>query len=68
MWVDYIKMDLTELGWDDMDCNDLAEDKDQWRAPVNMVTNPQVPQNIKKFLCNCTAGGFSRRAQLHGFS
>jgi hypothetical protein len=28
-WVDKIKMDLREIGWDDMDWIDLAEDRDQ---------------------------------------
>jgi hypothetical protein len=28
-WVDNIKMDLREVGWDDMDWIDLAEDRDQ---------------------------------------
>jgi hypothetical protein len=38
-WVDNIKMDLREVGWDGMDWIDLAEDKDQWRALVNTVMN-----------------------------
>jgi hypothetical protein len=29
-WVDNIKMDLREIGWDDMGWIDLAEDRDQW--------------------------------------
>jgi hypothetical protein len=41
-WVDNIKMDLREIGWDGMDWIDLVEDKDQWRALVNMVMNLQV--------------------------
>jgi hypothetical protein len=41
-WVDNIKMDLREIGWD-MDWIDLAQDRDQWRALVNMVINLQVP-------------------------
>jgi hypothetical protein len=28
-WVDDIKMDLREIGWDEMDWIDLAEDRDQ---------------------------------------
>jgi hypothetical protein len=36
-WVDNIKMDLGEIGWGGVDWNDLAEDRDQWRALVNMV-------------------------------
>jgi hypothetical protein len=42
-WVDNIKMDLREIGWDGTDWIDLAQDRDQWRAPVNTVTNFQVP-------------------------
>jgi hypothetical protein len=33
-WVDNIKMDLREIGWDGMDWIDLAQDRDQWRALV----------------------------------
>jgi hypothetical protein len=36
-------MDLREIGWGGMDWIDLAQDRDQWRALVNMVMNPQVP-------------------------
>jgi transcription termination factor 2 len=42
-WVDNIKMDLREIGWDGMDWIDLAQDRDQWRALVNMVMNLRVP-------------------------
>jgi hypothetical protein len=35
--VDNIKMDLGEKEWDGMDWIDLAQDRDQWRALVNMV-------------------------------
>jgi hypothetical protein len=36
-WVDNIKMDLREIGWDGMDWIDLVQDRDQWRALVNAV-------------------------------
>jgi hypothetical protein len=42
-WVDNIKKDLREIGWDDMDSIDLAQDRDQWRAFVNTVMNLRVP-------------------------
>jgi hypothetical protein len=42
-WVDNIKMDLRETGWDGMDWIDLAQDRDQWRALVNTVMNLRVP-------------------------
>jgi hypothetical protein len=42
-WVDNIKMDLTEVGWDGRDWIDLAKDRDRWRAYVNEVMNLRVP-------------------------
>jgi hypothetical protein len=30
-------MDLREIGWGDMDWIDMAHDRDQWWAVVNMV-------------------------------
>jgi transposase len=42
-WVENIKMNLREIGWDGMDWIDLARDGDQWRALVNMVINLRVP-------------------------
>jgi hypothetical protein len=42
-WVDNIKMDLREIGWDGMDWIDLSQDRDQWRALVNAVMNLRVP-------------------------
>jgi hypothetical protein len=38
-WVNNIKMDLGEIGWDSMGCIDFAQDRDQWRALVNTVMN-----------------------------
>jgi hypothetical protein len=35
-WVDNIKMDLGEIGWDGRDRIELAQDRDQWRALVNL--------------------------------
>jgi hypothetical protein len=43
MWVDNIKMDLREIGWDGMDRINLAQERDQWRALVNTVMNLRVP-------------------------
>jgi hypothetical protein len=42
-WVDNIKMDLREIGWDDVDWFDLSQNRDQWRALVNAVMNLRVP-------------------------
>jgi hypothetical protein len=42
-WVDNIKMDLREIGWDGVDWIDRAQCRDQWRALVNTVLNLPVP-------------------------
>jgi hypothetical protein len=42
-WVDNIKMDLREIGWDGTDWIDLDRNRDQWRALVNMVRKLRVP-------------------------
>jgi hypothetical protein len=42
-YVDNIKMDLREIGWDDIDCIDLAQDRDQWSVLVNTVMNLRIP-------------------------
>jgi hypothetical protein len=42
-WVDNIKMDLREVGWDGMDWIDTAQDRDQWRALENTLMNLRVP-------------------------
>jgi len=42
-WEDNIKMDLQEVGSGGMDCIKLAQDRNRWRALVNVVMNLQVP-------------------------
>jgi hypothetical protein len=42
-WVDNIKMDLREIGWDGRDWIELAQDRYQWWALLNTVMNLQVP-------------------------
>jgi hypothetical protein len=42
-WVNNIKMNLTEIGWDGIDWIDLVRDRDQWNAFVNTVMDLRVP-------------------------
>jgi hypothetical protein len=37
-----IRMDLREIGLDGRDWIDLAQDRDQWRALMNVVMNLRV--------------------------
>jgi hypothetical protein len=41
-WEDRIRMDLREIGWESVDCIQLAQDRDWWWALVNMVMNLRV--------------------------
>jgi hypothetical protein len=36
-------MDIREVGWEDINWIDLAEDRDRWRALVNAVVSLRVP-------------------------
>jgi hypothetical protein len=47
-WVDNIKMDLREIRWGVMNRIDMAQDRDQLRAVVIMVTNLRIVLNIGK--------------------
>jgi hypothetical protein len=42
-WVDNMKQNFREIGWDGVDWIDVAQDRDQWRALVNNVLNLGVP-------------------------
>jgi hypothetical protein len=41
-WEDGIKMYLRETGWGDVEWIRLVQDRDRWRALVNVVMNLQV--------------------------
>jgi hypothetical protein len=43
MWEDNIRMDLREIKCGRMDCVDLAQDTDHWRALVNTAMKLRVP-------------------------
>jgi hypothetical protein len=42
-WVNNIKIDIIEIGWDDMNWIDLSQDRAQWRPLVNVILNLGVP-------------------------
>ena len=42
-WVDYIRMDVQEVGCGYMDWIGLAQDRDNWQALVSAVMNLRVP-------------------------
>jgi len=42
-WEDNNKMDLQKVPCGGMDCFELAQDRDRWRALLNAVMNLQIP-------------------------
>jgi hypothetical protein len=42
-WVDNIKMDFGEIGWDGVSWILLVQDWDKWRVLVNTLTNFRFP-------------------------
>jgi hypothetical protein len=67
-WTDNIKMDLGEIGWGGVDWIGLAQDRDKWRALVNLMMTLQVPYNAGKPLSGFSTGGLSSSAQFHRVS
>jgi hypothetical protein len=66
--VDNIRIDLGEVGWDDVDWIGLAMDRKRWRVLVNSVLNLRVPWNAGKLSSGLASSGLSSSAQLHRVS
>jgi hypothetical protein len=67
-WEDTIKMNLREIEWGGMNWIHLPQNRGQWRALVNTVTNLRIPFNFNNFLSSWATGGFLTRTQLHWIS
>jgi hypothetical protein len=48
-WMDNIRMDLVEVGRGDVDWIGLAQDRNMWRALVNLVLNLRFPKMLGNY-------------------
>jgi hypothetical protein len=51
-WEDNIKIELREVGWEDVDWIHLDPNRDQWQVLVNTVTDLRDLKNNGNFLSN----------------
>jgi hypothetical protein len=65
-WENNIKMDLTEIGYDDVIWIHVAQNKDQWQALVNTVMNLSTPLKTRNLLNREATICLSRWTLLHG--
>jgi hypothetical protein len=49
-WEDNIKIDLREVGWEDVDWIDLAQDRDRWRGSCVYGDEPSGSIKCGEFL------------------
>jgi hypothetical protein len=59
-WDDAVEMEIAEIGWEGVDWITLSQERDKWRAGMNMLMNRWIPQNAVNFLTS-----FSRWTVLH---
>jgi hypothetical protein len=64
-WVNNIKKDIREIG---VDWIGLSQDRDRWKALLNVVMNLRVLYNARKLSSAFTTGGLSSSPQLHRVS
>jgi hypothetical protein len=62
---DSIRIDLREIWWEGVELIQLAMNREQWWALVNMLMNLQVPQKAGNFLVTIS---FPRRTLHYGVS
>jgi hypothetical protein len=43
-------MELTEMGWESVDCTNLAQDTEKWQAVLNTEMKLRAPENMGHFL------------------
>ncbi|KAJ4448991.1 hypothetical protein ANN_00383 [Periplaneta americana] len=67
-WEDNIKMDLREVGYDDRDWINLAQDRDQWRAYVRAAMNLRPFDWLIKIACSDDVRASARRDVLEAAS
>jgi hypothetical protein len=67
-WEDSINMYLQEVRCVGVDWNELAQDRDRWRALVDAVTNLRVPLNSGNFVTGLKLVIFSGWTPLHAVS
>jgi hypothetical protein len=60
-------MDLWKIEWEGVDWMHLAQDRVQWRAVVNTITNLWVQEKVGEFL-DWVIVSFSRRTLPYGVS
>jgi hypothetical protein len=63
-----MKTDFKEISWEGVNWIHRAQDKDKWRALLNVVRNFRVQYNAGNFLVICKIISFSKGTLLRGVS